>query len=223
MLCIATPYCQPPPSTSSPAPITRDISADPSHAGGMPLHIATPYIGTPPFKVTTSPATMAVTEGGDDDRGCDRRGCPYRQPLIVTIIRAVTEGGDDDKGMPPLVMAVTEGGDDDKGMPPLVMGGNSSEITEGIRRSSLDAREPQNPTTSEEYQRHLQGVLYRNYRGGGGSLFTGQMDEVPLRGPGDGVDVYLPGRIALEGGEGLHVRLPPLFVGGGRLVRLRPA
>ena len=31
---------------------------------------------------------------------------------------------------------------------------------EGIYRSSLDARKPQNPTKREEYQRHLQGVLY---------------------------------------------------------------
>ena len=31
---------------------------------------------------------------------------------------------------------------------------------EGIYRSSLDARKPQNPTNSEEYQGHLQGVLY---------------------------------------------------------------
>eukprot|EP00976_Prorocentrum_cordatum_P012061 242351-Prorocentrum_minimum.AAC.2 len=30
---------------------------------------------------------------------------------------------------------------------------------EGTYRSSLDAREPQNPTKSEEYRRHLQGVL----------------------------------------------------------------
>eukprot|EP00976_Prorocentrum_cordatum_P082940 1185040-Prorocentrum_minimum.AAC.1 len=29
---------------------------------------------------------------------------------------------------------------------------------EGIYRSSLDARKPQNPTYSEEYQGHLQGV-----------------------------------------------------------------
>eukprot|EP00959_Pyramimonas_sp_CCMP1952_P003118 64413-Pyramimonas_sp.AAC.2 len=31
---------------------------------------------------------------------------------------------------------------------------------EGIYRSSLGAREPQNLTNSEEYQGHLQGVLY---------------------------------------------------------------
>eukprot|EP00976_Prorocentrum_cordatum_P117844 1196372-Prorocentrum_minimum.AAC.3 len=31
---------------------------------------------------------------------------------------------------------------------------------EGIYRSSLDARKPQNPTKSEEYQGHLQCVLY---------------------------------------------------------------
>ena len=31
---------------------------------------------------------------------------------------------------------------------------------EGIYRSSLDAREPQNPTESEGHQRHLQGVWY---------------------------------------------------------------
>eukprot|EP00976_Prorocentrum_cordatum_P074295 1181461-Prorocentrum_minimum.AAC.1 len=31
---------------------------------------------------------------------------------------------------------------------------------EGNYRSSLDARKPQNPTNSEEYQGHLQGVLY---------------------------------------------------------------
>eukprot|EP00959_Pyramimonas_sp_CCMP1952_P040723 851577-Pyramimonas_sp.AAC.2 len=31
---------------------------------------------------------------------------------------------------------------------------------EGKYRSSVDAREPQNLTKSEEYQRHLQGVLY---------------------------------------------------------------
>eukprot|EP00959_Pyramimonas_sp_CCMP1952_P471884 9499134-Pyramimonas_sp.AAC.1 len=31
--------------------------------------------------------------------------------------------------------------------------------TEGKRRSSVDAREPRNPTKSEEYQRRLQGVL----------------------------------------------------------------
>eukprot|EP00976_Prorocentrum_cordatum_P104695 1193996-Prorocentrum_minimum.AAC.7 len=30
----------------------------------------------------------------------------------------------------------------------------------GIYRSSLDARKPQNPINSEEYQGHLQGVLY---------------------------------------------------------------
>eukprot|EP00959_Pyramimonas_sp_CCMP1952_P267485 5592888-Pyramimonas_sp.AAC.1 len=31
---------------------------------------------------------------------------------------------------------------------------------EGKYRSSVAAREPQNPTKSEEHQRHLQGVLY---------------------------------------------------------------
>eukprot|EP00959_Pyramimonas_sp_CCMP1952_P018691 394827-Pyramimonas_sp.AAC.1 len=31
---------------------------------------------------------------------------------------------------------------------------------EGIDRSSLDARKPQHPTNSEEYQVYLQGVLY---------------------------------------------------------------
>eukprot|EP00976_Prorocentrum_cordatum_P057610 1161172-Prorocentrum_minimum.AAC.1 len=31
---------------------------------------------------------------------------------------------------------------------------------EGICRSSLDARKPQNPVNSEEYQGYLQGVLY---------------------------------------------------------------
>eukprot|EP00959_Pyramimonas_sp_CCMP1952_P278017 5811698-Pyramimonas_sp.AAC.1 len=31
---------------------------------------------------------------------------------------------------------------------------------EGIYRSSVDARKPQNPTCSEEHQGHLQGVLY---------------------------------------------------------------
>eukprot|EP00959_Pyramimonas_sp_CCMP1952_P145714 3050430-Pyramimonas_sp.AAC.1 len=31
---------------------------------------------------------------------------------------------------------------------------------EGMYRSSLDAREPQNPTKSKEYQGYLQGVLY---------------------------------------------------------------
>eukprot|EP00959_Pyramimonas_sp_CCMP1952_P278902 5831327-Pyramimonas_sp.AAC.1 len=30
----------------------------------------------------------------------------------------------------------------------------------GKYRSSVDAREPRNPTKSEEYQKHLQGVLY---------------------------------------------------------------
>eukprot|EP00976_Prorocentrum_cordatum_P075273 1181836-Prorocentrum_minimum.AAC.5 len=30
----------------------------------------------------------------------------------------------------------------------------------GKYRSSVDAREPQNPTKSEEYQKHLQGVLH---------------------------------------------------------------
>eukprot|EP00959_Pyramimonas_sp_CCMP1952_P206563 4319755-Pyramimonas_sp.AAC.1 len=30
----------------------------------------------------------------------------------------------------------------------------------GIYRSSVDARKPQCPTKSEEYRRHLQGVLY---------------------------------------------------------------
>eukprot|EP00976_Prorocentrum_cordatum_P074460 1181529-Prorocentrum_minimum.AAC.2 len=30
----------------------------------------------------------------------------------------------------------------------------------GVYRSSLDARKPQNPTKSEEYQGHLQGVLH---------------------------------------------------------------
>ena len=33
-------------------------------------------------------------------------------------------------------------------------------VTEGIFRSSLDTRKPQNPTKSEEYQGHLQGVAY---------------------------------------------------------------
>eukprot|EP00976_Prorocentrum_cordatum_P034470 701471-Prorocentrum_minimum.AAC.2 len=33
-------------------------------------------------------------------------------------------------------------------------------LREGICRSSLDARKPQNPINSEEYQGHLQGVLY---------------------------------------------------------------
>ena len=33
-------------------------------------------------------------------------------------------------------------------------------LEEGKYRSSVDAREPQNPTKSEEYQRHLQGALY---------------------------------------------------------------
>eukprot|EP00976_Prorocentrum_cordatum_P045316 914590-Prorocentrum_minimum.AAC.1 len=31
---------------------------------------------------------------------------------------------------------------------------------QGIYRSSLDSRKPQNPTKSEEYRRRLQGVLY---------------------------------------------------------------
>eukprot|EP00959_Pyramimonas_sp_CCMP1952_P082024 1713657-Pyramimonas_sp.AAC.1 len=31
---------------------------------------------------------------------------------------------------------------------------------EGVRRGSIDARKPQNPTNSEEYQGHLQGVSY---------------------------------------------------------------
>eukprot|EP00959_Pyramimonas_sp_CCMP1952_P018500 390813-Pyramimonas_sp.AAC.1 len=31
---------------------------------------------------------------------------------------------------------------------------------EGFIWSSLDARKPQNPTKSEEYKRHPQGVLY---------------------------------------------------------------
>eukprot|EP00976_Prorocentrum_cordatum_P005248 104148-Prorocentrum_minimum.AAC.1 len=34
---------------------------------------------------------------------------------------------------------------------------------EGIYWSSLDARKPQNPTKSEEYQGHLQGVLYNTW------------------------------------------------------------
>eukprot|EP00976_Prorocentrum_cordatum_P077376 1182662-Prorocentrum_minimum.AAC.2 len=41
---------------------------------------------------------------------------------------------------------------------------------EGIYRSSLDARKPQNPTKSEEYHGHLQGVLYRAWRGSRGDL-----------------------------------------------------
>eukprot|EP00959_Pyramimonas_sp_CCMP1952_P365733 7659460-Pyramimonas_sp.AAC.1 len=32
--------------------------------------------------------------------------------------------------------------------------------SEGIYQSSLDALEPQNPTRSDEYRRHLQGELY---------------------------------------------------------------
>eukprot|EP00976_Prorocentrum_cordatum_P095062 1190029-Prorocentrum_minimum.AAC.3 len=32
--------------------------------------------------------------------------------------------------------------------------------SKGICWSSLDARKPQNPTKSEEYQKHLQGVFY---------------------------------------------------------------
>eukprot|EP00976_Prorocentrum_cordatum_P057810 1164981-Prorocentrum_minimum.AAC.1 len=32
--------------------------------------------------------------------------------------------------------------------------------SEGIYWSSLDAHKPQNPTKTEEYQRHLQGALY---------------------------------------------------------------
>ena len=39
---------------------------------------------------------------------------------------------------------------------------------EGKCRSSVDARESQNPTNSEEYQGHLQGVLY-----------IGQSEETP--------------------------------------------
>eukprot|EP00959_Pyramimonas_sp_CCMP1952_P190393 3982124-Pyramimonas_sp.AAC.1 len=33
-------------------------------------------------------------------------------------------------------------------------------VPEGIYRSSLDAHKPQNPISSEEYQGHVQGVLY---------------------------------------------------------------
>eukprot|EP00959_Pyramimonas_sp_CCMP1952_P434139 9091229-Pyramimonas_sp.AAC.1 len=36
----------------------------------------------------------------------------------------------------------------------------SGEGLEGIYRSSLDARKPQNPTKRKEYQGQLQGVLY---------------------------------------------------------------
>eukprot|EP00959_Pyramimonas_sp_CCMP1952_P049357 1031124-Pyramimonas_sp.AAC.1 len=36
---------------------------------------------------------------------------------------------------------------------------------EGKYRLSVDAREPPNPTTSEEHQRHLQGVLYSTHEG----------------------------------------------------------
>eukprot|EP00976_Prorocentrum_cordatum_P059176 1175367-Prorocentrum_minimum.AAC.1 len=39
---------------------------------------------------------------------------------------------------------------------------------EGIYRSSLDARKPQNPINSEEYLWHLQGVLYIGVRRGSG-------------------------------------------------------
>eukprot|EP00976_Prorocentrum_cordatum_P078178 1182998-Prorocentrum_minimum.AAC.3 len=34
----------------------------------------------------------------------------------------------------------------------------------------VDAREPQNPTKSEEYQRHPQGVLYSRQKGMGGNV-----------------------------------------------------
>eukprot|EP00976_Prorocentrum_cordatum_P010681 212996-Prorocentrum_minimum.AAC.2 len=40
------------------------------------------------------------------------------------------------------------------------MGKIMKEGQEQICRSSLDAREPQNPTVSEEYRSYLQGVLY---------------------------------------------------------------
>eukprot|EP00959_Pyramimonas_sp_CCMP1952_P308140 6448976-Pyramimonas_sp.AAC.1 len=33
-------------------------------------------------------------------------------------------------------------------------------VLEGKYRSSVDTREPRNPTKREEYQKHLQGVLY---------------------------------------------------------------
>ena len=52
-------------------------------------------------------------------------------------------------------------------VPPLQGGGQegvrrgSGGSQEGIYRSSLDARKSQNPINSEEYQGHLQGVLYR--------------------------------------------------------------
>eukprot|EP00976_Prorocentrum_cordatum_P059345 1175452-Prorocentrum_minimum.AAC.1 len=39
-------------------------------------------------------------------------------------------------------------------------GGGKESGREGKDRSSVDTREPQNPTESEEHQRHLQGVLY---------------------------------------------------------------
>eukprot|EP00959_Pyramimonas_sp_CCMP1952_P413527 8665220-Pyramimonas_sp.AAC.1 len=43
-------------------------------------------------------------------------------------------------------------------IPPGTEGADS--IVRGIYRPSLDARKPQNPTRGEQYQRHLQGVLY---------------------------------------------------------------
>eukprot|EP00976_Prorocentrum_cordatum_P099939 1192037-Prorocentrum_minimum.AAC.3 len=39
-------------------------------------------------------------------------------------------------------------------------GGREGVSSQGKYRSSVDAREPQSPTKSEEHQKHLQGVLY---------------------------------------------------------------
>eukprot|EP00976_Prorocentrum_cordatum_P083145 1185119-Prorocentrum_minimum.AAC.2 len=46
--------------------------------------------------------------------------------------------------------------------------GGSGGGPEGIYRSSLDARKPQNPTKSEEYQGHLQGPEGVRRGSGGG-------------------------------------------------------
>eukprot|EP00976_Prorocentrum_cordatum_P041486 841846-Prorocentrum_minimum.AAC.1 len=60
-----------------------------------------------------------------------------------------------------------------------------------IYRSSLDARKPQNPTKSEEYQGHLQGVMYST-RGAQKSetLVTNVMNIQDSQGSGGGRTRY---------------------------------
>eukprot|EP00976_Prorocentrum_cordatum_P113863 1195764-Prorocentrum_minimum.AAC.4 len=67
---------------------------------------------------------------------------------------------------------------------------------EGIYRSSLDARKPQNPTNSEEYQGHLQGQegVWRGYGGGMEGAFATLRAEQVRRGSGGGRQTRGEGR-----------------------------